>query len=146
MTASQSPPLYNLSAIVYWQWAKSNLPRASGPKNKLPAAWALPVLHARYADARCSAARTLAAVGRKAEQMTVLDHFWTVVGAGGGNLGKGWCRKMRVVERKRMSLLARRSDRKWRNACVTYTQKERKKERKTIDAFVNRSGGLPSLD
>ena len=125
ITASQrSPLLYNLSPIVYWQPAKSNLALASGPKNELPAAWALPVRHAR-----CSAARTLAAVGRKAEQMTVLGVFWTVVGAGGRNLGRGRYRKMRLVQTKRMSLLARRSNPKWRNARVTNTQKERKKER-----------------
>ena len=70
--------------------------------------------------------------------MKILGLFWTVVGAGGRNLGRGRYRKMRLVQTKRMSLLARRSNPKWRNARVTNTQKERKKERKTIDAFVNR--------
>ena len=55
---------------------------------------------------------------------------------GGGGSRKGRVRKMRLAEGKRMTLVARRSERKWRNACVTYTQKEWKKERNAPEKFV----------
>ena len=38
-------------------------------------------------------------------------------GGRGPKFGKRMGHKMRVVERKRMSLLAKQSERKWRNAC-----------------------------
>ena len=60
--------------------------------------------------------------------------FWTLWGGGGAEIGKARYRKMRVSERKRMSLLARQSDEKWRNVCET----NRQKERQTLEAFINR--------
>ena len=55
------------------------------------------------------------------------------------------CHKMRVVERKRMSLLARQSERKWRNACETcdthrhtHTHTDTHTDTQALEEFVNR--------
>ncbi len=47
------------------------------------------------------------------------------MGRGVAEMGKARYRKMRVSERKRMRLLARQSDEKWRNVCETNRKKHR---------------------
>ena len=72
---------------------------------------------------------------RKWRNACETDTFWSLFNPrgsrGGRRIGKGRCRKMRAIERKRMNLLARQSEWKWRNACEISTLTQ------TLRSFVN---------